>query len=143
MVPFADVFNHKCSVVVIDPFHKVEVESSSSSSDNEVDEETTVITISDVSPEWRLEITISHGSASNVPVLEIKAAQSLAKGAEIHNTYGELSNDELLQKYGFCLEKNVFDLVPLSRELVLRHVQSRIPASIFQCRLARLEKTVP
>lgn len=40
--------------------------------------------------------------------------QDIAKGAEIHNTYGEHSNAELLYKYGFVLEENPFDAITVT-----------------------------
>eukprot|EP00775_Hariotina_reticulata_P007777 gene7777-7975_t len=45
--------------------------------------------------------------------LDIIAASAVAHGCEVHNTYGELSNPELLHKYGFCLPQNPFDEVEL------------------------------
>jgi SET domain-containing protein 6 len=40
--------------------------------------------------------------------------QDIAKGAEIHNTYGEHGNAELLYKYGFVLEENPFDTITVT-----------------------------
>lgn len=45
--------------------------------------------------------------------LDIIAASAIAGGCEVHNTYGELSNPELVHKYGFCLPHNPFDEVQL------------------------------
>jgi hypothetical protein len=45
--------------------------------------------------------------------LDIIAASAIARGCEVHNTYGELSNPELVHKYGFCLPHNPFDEVQL------------------------------
>ncbi len=45
--------------------------------------------------------------------LEIVAASAMPKGCEVFNTYGELSNPELVRKYGFCLPLNPFDEVAL------------------------------
>ncbi|CAE7366627.1 ABCF5 [Symbiodinium sp. CCMP2456] len=39
-------------------------------------------------------------------------------GTEIFNTYGEFSNDKLLQDYGFVLEQNAFNTVTLARSLL-------------------------
>jgi hypothetical protein len=44
-------------------------------------------------------------------------------GAEIYNTYGDLSNGELLRKYGFVDEENPFDCVEIPLEIVLRVCQ--------------------
>ncbi|KAF6262972.1 hypothetical protein COO60DRAFT_557117 [Scenedesmus sp. NREL 46B-D3] len=45
--------------------------------------------------------------------LEIVAASPVPAGAEVHNTYGELGNQALVHKYGFCLPCNPFDEVGL------------------------------
>jgi hypothetical protein len=71
----------------------------------------------------RLEIAICDEEelrgdpAEAAEVLHIVAAQGVAAGAEVHNTYGEHSNDTLLAKYGFALRDNVFHAVrlPLSK----------------------------
>lgn len=43
----------------------------------------------------------------------------MPKGQEVHNTYGELGNAELVVKYGFALRRNPFDVVLLDKgELV-------------------------
>ena len=39
---------------------------------------------------------------------------------EIFNTYGEFSNDKLLQDYGFVLEHNAFNTVTLARAALVR-----------------------
>lgn len=39
------------------------------------------------------------------------AAQPLAAGREVYNTYGEHGNAELVNKYGFALPHNPFDEV--------------------------------
>jgi len=42
--------------------------------------------------------------------VQIVAASGIAAGAEVHNTYGELPNAELVHKYGFALPMgNPFD----------------------------------
>lgn len=46
--------------------------------------------------------------------LEIIAASPVPAHAEVHNTYGEHSNAELVHKYGFCLPQNPFDEVQLA-----------------------------
>ncbi len=45
--------------------------------------------------------------------LEIVAASDVAAGAEIHNTYGEHGNADLVRLYGFALRNNPFDEVRL------------------------------
>lgn len=50
---------------------------------------------------------------------QIIAASPVPKGQEVHNTYGELGNAELVVKYGFALRRNPFDVVLLDKgELV-------------------------
>ena len=42
---------------------------------------------------------------SGEEVLEIIAASSIRAGSEVHNTYGEHGNAELVKKYGFSLNR--------------------------------------
>ena len=44
-------------------------------------------------------------SAAGEEVLEIVAASAVAAGHEVHNTYGEHGNAELVNKYGFALDR--------------------------------------
>ena len=48
------------------------------------------------------------------------AACSLAAGAEIHNTYGELGNEDLVVRYGFSVLDNPFSFVRLDKATLLR-----------------------
>lgn len=50
------------------------------------------------------------GEASDGSLI-IVAASDICKGNEIHNTYGEYSNLELLYKHGFALRQNPFNAV--------------------------------
>jgi hypothetical protein len=50
-----------------------------------------------------------HGQKREV--LHIIAAQDIVAGKEVHNTYGEHGNDDLLLKYGFALRENIFHAV--------------------------------
>ena len=43
----------------------------------------------------------------------------LRPGAEVHNTYGELGNSELVAKYGFALRDNPLSSVRLDKEALL------------------------
>lgn len=43
------------------------------------------------------------------------AAAPVAAGREVHNTYGELGNAELVAKYGFALRCNPFDAVRMDK----------------------------
>lgn len=62
---------------------------------------------------FAMEIAICSTTRDGVDVLEIVAASEVANGDEVHNTYGELSNCDLVQKYGFALDNNQFDVVQL------------------------------
>ena len=53
------------------------------------------------------------------PSLQVVAAQPLAAGTEVFNSYGELSNAELLIKYGFALRGNPFSTVELDKAALL------------------------
>ncbi len=47
--------------------------------------------------------------------VQIIAASPVPKGQEVHNTYGELGNAELVVKYGFALRQNPFEAVLLEK----------------------------
>ena len=72
--------------------------------------------------------------------LQIVAASALMAGQEIHNTYGEYGNSELVYKYGFALRDNPFDSVSLDKELLLEKVKSCIPADSFDARCTFLDQ---
>ena len=59
------------------------------------------------------------------------AAQPLTGGQEIFNCYGELSNTELLLKYGFALTGNPFSTVELDKGVLLRSAQRQLGAKAF------------
>ncbi len=50
-----------------------------------------------------------------VHLRQIVAAAPVAAGREVHNTYGELGNAELVAKYGFALRCNPFDAVRMDK----------------------------
>jgi N-lysine methyltransferase SETD6 len=62
-----------------------------------------------------LEIAIIDGGDH----LQIVAASDIPAGNEIHNTYGELSNCDLVKKYGFALRYNPFNAVQLKKDDVI------------------------
>lgn len=129
LVPLADVFNHKCSIVVLDRDHELE------GVDSE-DEEKDRLEMTDVPKEYRLEISIcSATSKQGVKGLEIRAMQNIPKGNEIHNTYGELDNEELLHKYGFCIEDNPFDSVEIDKQRLSDAICSKKPQSLHPNRI--------
>lgn len=59
------------------------------------------------------------------------AAQPLAGGQQIFNCYGELSNTELVLKYGFALRDNPFSMVELDKGVILRAAQQLHGAKAF------------
>lgn len=52
--------------------------------------------------------------------LLIVAASPISCGNEIHNTYGELGNADLVKKYAFCLTENPFTSVNLCKNEVIQ-----------------------
>lgn len=61
--------------------------------------------------------------------LQIIAASAVAAGQEIHNTYGELGNDELVMKYGFALRQNPFTTVRLRKAAVVQACRAQYTPS--------------
>lgn len=52
-------------------------------------------------------------------VLEMIMVKDVAKGSEVYNTYGSLSNAALLHRYGFTEPDNPFDMVNVDLSLVI------------------------
>ncbi|CAJ1410394.1 unnamed protein product [Effrenium voratum] len=120
LVPLADAFNHRCQRVPAG--EKVK----------EIQPGTCTVSTPDEGSD-RAPFSLWRGK---VPGMQIALAESVGKGArgtgpagklmayvltdipadrEIFNTYGEFSNDKLLQDYGFVLEHNAFNTVTLAR----------------------------
>jgi SET domain-containing protein 6 len=57
------------------------------------------------------------------------AASAVPAGQEIHNTYGEHSNAELLRKYGFALPANPFDSVTLPPDALVGRAAAALGAA--------------
>uniref|UniRef100_A0A1D2ADH4 SET domain-containing protein n=2 Tax=Auxenochlorella protothecoides TaxID=3075 RepID=A0A1D2ADH4_AUXPR len=215
MVPLADVFNHKASVVALSDQYAVyeggEGEDSSDDSDSDADEEEvqegedtedaegdeegaasgseaaseslgsseasgsggegsgspgaspgagTMLTsqlmppsfLADAEPELHglrsanglslaLEICIvddEEGAA-----LRILTASPIGEGREVHNTYGELGNRDLLEKYGFTLPENPHDSVTLELEALWAWGAARHGAREWEARRAFLDANTP
>ena len=51
-------------------------------------------------------------------MIEIKSVKKIPKGIQVFNTFGKLSNSELLLRYGFAIKDNPYDLVHFSRKQV-------------------------
>eukprot|EP00887_Chlorella_sp_A99_P004898 scaffold4.g4898.t1 len=58
--------------------------------------------------------------------LEIVAASAVPTGAEVHNTYGEHGNDELVAKYGFALRENPFTAVRVGKAALLAAAEAAL-----------------
>ena len=70
------------------------------------------------------------------------ATSDVAKGAEVHNTYGELGNTELTSKYGFALYDNPFSAVALDKASLLQAAESFVGARDMRrrCKFLRMER---
>jgi hypothetical protein len=55
--------------------------------------------------------------------IEFRAVRECTSGEEIFNTYGKHSNTYLLMKYGFCEQKNPFDVISFSMADVVTAVE--------------------
>lgn len=66
----------------------------------------------------------------------------MPKGAEVHNTYGELGNVDLLSKYGFALLDNPFSVVVLNKAAVLQAAERimGVREMRLRCRFLRRER---
>ena len=153
MVPLADVFNHKVSIVKLSDDYAIHgaEETSSNNSYNSVEEEEEEEEQDDgdstegphVLPcpqededltmcgmkhanqlPLRLHIAIIDDTENNS--LKIIAASPLERGKEIFNTYGELGNAELVKKYGFCVPENPFTFVSLDKIHVFSAVEKSV-----------------
>ena len=72
--------------------------------------------------------------------MQVVASQALAAGAEVFNCYGELSNAELLLKYGFALRGNPFSSVELEKPVLVAAVIETLGAKEANARRRFLEK---
>ena len=68
------------------------------------------------------------------------AAQPLVAGAEVFNCYGELSNAELLIKYGFALRGNPFSSVELEKAELLGAAADSLGTDAMRARLTFMEE---
>lgn len=149
MVPLADAFNHKVSVVKLAPGYAVhgmsdsdednlgdgEVEASTEEEKSEAEEDLplgldfvipgsngttsnggalpSVYGIDNVNG---LHLALEIGIVDGGDCLRIVAANHVTAGAQVHNTYGELSNAELVCKYGFALAGNPFTSIEVDKK---------------------------
>ncbi|KAK9855763.1 hypothetical protein WJX84_004167, partial [Apatococcus fuscideae] len=70
----------------------------------------------------------------------IVAASELMAGQEIHNTYGEYGNSELVYKYGFALRDNPFDSVSIDKQLLLETAKSHTQPDAFDAKCSFLNE---
>lgn len=145
MVPLADVFNHKVSLVKLSSDYVVHGASDSddlSEGEEAGNPETEAIfEIGLPNPLGASEHSICGAhSANGLPLklhiaiiddgseddaLQIVAASDIAKDQEIFNTYGELGNSQLVKKYGFCLMQNPFTAVQLEKHGLLSEFKAQ------------------
>ncbi len=154
MVPLADVFNHKVSIVKLSDeyaIHGAEDTSSENSYHQEEDDNDDNDDNDDQAPvgscgfprlqhddedltmcgmkqanalPLRLHIAIIDDSENES--LKIIAASSVERGKEMFNTYGELGNAELVKKYGFCVPENPFTFVTLDKNQIFSAVEESV-----------------
>lgn len=152
MVPLADVFNHKVSVVQLSEEYAIHgAESSSSDSDAHEDVESSEFSspgdtdlVSFPQPcargpdailercgmtcanglDLRLHIAIIDDTRNDC--LQIMSASPLHKGEEVFNTYGELGNADLVKKYGFCVPENPFTYVNLDKNVLVQSIREML-----------------
>lgn len=143
MVPLADAFNHKVALVHLSSGYQVfgggggggEEEGDTSSSDLGNGNSFSV-----VNPLKRceylgldrangLDLRLEIGIVDVGDALKIVAASDVEEGKEVHNTYGELSNAELLYKYGFCLRQNPFTTVTIDKKSISRKLEELVKPS--------------
>ena len=72
--------------------------------------------------------------------MQIVAASALQQDQEIHNTYGEYGNSELVYKYGFALRDNPFDSVLLDKALITDAAKTHLKILAFSSRASFLEE---
>ncbi|KFM23719.1 Ribosomal N-lysine methyltransferase 3 [Auxenochlorella protothecoides] len=161
MVPLADVFNHKASVVALSDHSEASGSGGEGSgSPGASPGAGTMLTSQLVPPSFlanaepelhglrsanglslALEICIvddEEGAA-----LRILTASPIGEGREVHNTYGELGNRDLLEKYGFTLPENPHDSVTLELEALWAWGAARHGAREWEARRAFLDANTP
>jgi SET domain-containing protein 6 len=74
--------------------------------------------------------------------MQIVAASPVEKGEEVHNTYGELGNADLVMKYGFALADNPFDAVLLDKARLLEEAARELGDRAYRrrCRFLAQER---
>ena len=86
-------------------------------------------------------ITLHHLTHKGMAdAVQIIAACPLAAGCEVHNTYGELGNAELVSKYGFTLRSNPFASVQLSKDSLVGCAEALLGKQACSSRCAYLSE---
>lgn len=76
---------------------------------------------------------------SGTSLLQIVAVCPLAEGEEVFNTFGELTNAELVSKYGFALPENPFTAVTLDKQCVMTMAANWVGKAKFERRRRYIE----
>lgn len=145
MVPLADAFNHKVSVVELAPQYVINGITDSDSDSQGVREKAVInkhsysakvhgdtfseppvltdsaeFSVCGVNVCNELDLRLEIAIIDLGKDLQIVAASNIpCAGQEIHNTYGELSNVDLVKKYGFAIRDNPFATVVLDKSIVV------------------------
>ncbi|XP_019441145.1 PREDICTED: ribosomal lysine N-methyltransferase 3 [Lupinus angustifolius] len=134
MVPLADMFNHKTGAEDV----HFTATPSNYESDNDVDGNNSDESITDeeaLAQNSSIDATdfdAAHVSDSECSsdiggdpsMLEMIMIKDVSSGAEVFNTYGLLGNAALLHRYGFTEQDNLYDIVNIDLELVLKWCSS-------------------
>lgn len=75
--------------------------------------------------------------------LRIVSASAVAADAEVHNTYGELGNTQLLEKYGFTLRENPHNTVTVETQALLVWAAERLGPQGFTERRDFIKQHTP
>mmetsp|Transcript_10261 Transcript_10261/g.13466 ORF Transcript_10261/g.13466 Transcript_10261/m.13466 type:complete len:459 (+) Transcript_10261:142-1518(+) len=100
LIPFADLLNHKISVLSFD----LAIEGKDEESKTEV---------SPKAIEEHLKPEILVGNVDSTSKIVLTALKDVKSGKEIFNTYGECANSMLFMEYGFALPDNPFNVMKL------------------------------
>ena len=91
---------------------------------------------------YPLNIAICNQEQSKLEAgaLEIVLMHPTAKGSEIWNTYGELSNGALLMKYGFATSDNPHNIVNVEADLAITVLEQFAEAGDYASWLLQIEE---
>ncbi|KAJ1564996.1 hypothetical protein HK096_005151 [Nowakowskiella sp. JEL0078] len=121
LVPFVDIFNH----AIHENVH-VETDLDTCEICGEYEGCDCMIEVSSNETESTTPSLIENDNDNDSvspAVLTITVVKECLKNQEVFNTYGKLPNSELLQRYGFALEANIYDRVWFDVEDIIRAVE--------------------